>query len=369
MALDQHEIKESIETKLLAIKGEFLIGNSPERFRKALREALSTKVLCLCNMGVTSEDLIAFIIPFLNENPDILDLDLSNGTSRRDFNQIGDAGAIALARDTKLTRLRVSCNRIGAAGGTAIAHNPYVTTELDISRNDLGDEGAIALGVHSKASFLNVSYNNIGMAGGMAIARNPYLKTALNISWNKVGDDVAKALVEYSKVISLDISFAEISDEGGIALAGHPRLTRANVSDNHIGDPTAQAFALNPRITHLEARSNYIGNEGVLALANGASAENSALIWLRINKHVRGLNEASPGLLALAAVSAQRAPAFKKKNSVQAFAFLSGTHPRLGGDSSILTAFKQDKLFHKDLISEVFGFSEERVSAFKYWLR
>ncbi len=66
------------------------------------------------------------------------------------MNQIGDAGAIALAQAECLQRYRelvLRENQISDAGAIAIAHSPHVSQleYLDFWRNRVGDDGAIAL--------------------------------------------------------------------------------------------------------------------------------------------------------------------------------------------------------------------------------
>ncbi len=60
-----------------------------------------------------ASEVIQYIIPFLNHNNEVIDLDVLN-------NQIGDAGAAALADNQTLTILDVGNNPIGEMGRSAL---------------------------------------------------------------------------------------------------------------------------------------------------------------------------------------------------------------------------------------------------------
>jgi len=100
------------------------------------------------------------------------------------YNELGDAGAVALALSPHLTNLReldLSCNEIGDAGAEALAKSPHLTNlrELDLSSNELGDAGAAALALSphlTNLRVLNLEYNRIGDAGAAALKNSPYLR-------------------------------------------------------------------------------------------------------------------------------------------------------------------------------------------------
>ena len=72
--------------------------------------------------------------------------------------------------------------------------NPQLTRfVLDVSRNDIGDAGARALAENATITQLDVSANNIGDAGAQALAENVTIKQ-LNVSENEIGDAGAQAL-------------------------------------------------------------------------------------------------------------------------------------------------------------------------------
>jgi internalin A len=83
-------------------------------------------------------------------------------------NQIGDAGATALARMTGLTSLALKGNQIGDAGAEALARLTGLTS-LNLGRNQIGDAGATALARMTGLSSLVLGGNQIGDAGASAI--------------------------------------------------------------------------------------------------------------------------------------------------------------------------------------------------------
>ena len=105
----------------------------------------------------------------LHENdPSLRELYLS-------FNQIGDAGAHALAEalrtNTSLTRLVLGDNQIGPEGAVALAEaleRNTSLTELNLFGNRIGNAGAVALAIalrtNPSLTTLFLSYNQIGDA-------------------------------------------------------------------------------------------------------------------------------------------------------------------------------------------------------------
>lgn len=84
-------------------------------------------------------------------------------------------------------------------------------TKLDLSCNLIGDRGAIALATLSTISELDVESNNIGITGATALANGKFKK--LNLGMNRIGynsngditDDEKKALIEaFSANVNLE---------------------------------------------------------------------------------------------------------------------------------------------------------------------
>src|SRR6185312_1087633 len=115
------------------------------------------------------------LIDVLESNPSVNSLILS-------YNQIGDAGATALAKalesNSSLISLDLGSNQIGDAGATALAkalESNSSLTSLNLWSNQIGHAGATALAKALESNFsltsLNLSLNQIGDAGATALAK------------------------------------------------------------------------------------------------------------------------------------------------------------------------------------------------------
>ena len=120
------------------------------------------------------------------------------------YNDLGSAGAEALAKSPHLTNLRelnLSSNGIGEAGAKALAQSPHLTNlrELDLTANGIREAGARALAKSphlTNLRVLNLEYNKIGPAGAEALAQSPHLTNLreLNLRSNRIGKAGARAL-------------------------------------------------------------------------------------------------------------------------------------------------------------------------------
>lgn len=84
--------------------------------------------------------------------------------------QLGDEGAIIIAGSASphLITVRMIGQDIGDAGAIALAGNLSIVN-LDLSENHIGDAGAIALAGKANLASLDLSNNNIGDAGADAL--------------------------------------------------------------------------------------------------------------------------------------------------------------------------------------------------------
>jgi len=319
MFSEDKQDKENFAIELLAVQQASFIENSPENLRAAFQKALRTKKLSLQSLRITDQEVTQFIVPFLNITPDILQVDLSN-------NQIGPAGATAIAGNTTAIHWDLAGNRIGPAGATAIAGN---TTAIhwNLSFNQIGDPGAIAIAGNTTAIHWNLSDNQIGPAGATAIAGN-ITATHWDLSFNQIGDPGATAIAGNTTITDLNISANKISVSGAIAIAGNTRIAGLDIAHNHID---YNACALITAIT-----------------------KNRTLSTLTIDVDLVQLTQQS--LAALQAIPERRA--LEYNNRAQAFAFLSGTQKRLGAGAPILTAFSQHPLFDPNLMHVILGFQD-----------
>jgi len=236
-------------------------------------------------------------------------------------NEIGDAGAIALAAVLKenetLTSLKISMNKIGDAGAIALAaalkENKKLTS-LDLSANQIGIEGvkalAEALKKNKTLTNLNIYFSRIGDAGAAdiveALKANQTL-TSLGIANSNIGIEgviaLAAALKKNQTLTSLDISLNDIGDAGAKAVAEllitNKTLTSLNLSYNEIGiagAEIAEALKKNKTLTSLNIVGNEIGDAGAIALA-AALKENQTLTSLDIS-YSSGIGDAGAAGIA-----------------------------------------------------------------------
>ncbi|VTS01326.1 leucine-rich repeat-containing protein typical subtype : Leucine-rich repeat-containing protein typical subtype OS=Herpetosiphon aurantiacus (strain ATCC 23779 / DSM 785) GN=Haur_4051 PE=4 SV=1: LRR_6: LRR_6: LRR_6: LRR_6: LRR_6: LRR_6 [Gemmata massiliana] len=144
---------------------------------------------------------------------------------RVDLNQIGDAGAQSLAfmQADNLTELCLSWNNIGDAGAIALGESPRLVNlcNLALCRNQISAAGVTGLAASpqlSRIRILDLSGNSIGDAGAEALAHSNHLSelTNLNLSWCQISDIGAKILAEsprLARLKTLDIRCNQLSDE------------------------------------------------------------------------------------------------------------------------------------------------------------
>jgi len=195
-------------------------------------------------------------------------------------NQIGDAGAAALAQNTTLTSLDVSNNEIDAAGAAALAQNTTLTS-LGVCSNQIGDDGAAALAQNITLTSLDVSENQIGDAGAAALAQNTTL-TSLDVHENQIGDAGATALAQNTTLTSLEVSDNQIGDAGATALAQNTTLTSLNMYNNQIDaetDQHLQEVIANNRYQQQSRRDHFI--QTLVTLASDKANPHSQSLWHR----------------------------------------------------------------------------------------
>jgi len=86
-------------------------------------------------------------------------------------NNVGDAGAQALARNTTLRKLVLIGNHVGDAGAQALARNTTLT-DLWLGSNNVSDPGAEALAGNTTLLTLGLDNSNVGDAGAQPLVRN-----------------------------------------------------------------------------------------------------------------------------------------------------------------------------------------------------
>lgn len=102
--------------------------------RQSFKKALETKTLELNDLKITDDELLEWVMPFLNENPDIHDVCLVG-------NSISDKGAKALAETiTIIMTLNLGNNQIGIQGVRDLVRNNTIIS-LNLYGNPIKKEG------------------------------------------------------------------------------------------------------------------------------------------------------------------------------------------------------------------------------------
>jgi len=125
---------------------------------------LSECGLYLQMRGITDQDVIEVIIPYLIEHPKIFIVNLSS-------NNIGDIGAAALAK-MNISKLLIGGNKIGTQGAIALSQSTTLRT-LWIMENNIGDLGI-------KALISNTTINNLCVLNHGIDIHHPFHKAYIN---------------------------------------------------------------------------------------------------------------------------------------------------------------------------------------------
>ncbi|MBH25767.1 MAG: hypothetical protein CMH57_15275 [Myxococcales bacterium] len=213
----------------------------------------------------------------------VMDLDLAE-------NDLGEGGAVALARGgglARLERLNLRRNGVTAEGMKALARSPLLARikQLDLRGNHVGPEGAEALASLPEATLeeLDLSFNEIEDRGVAALAESPAMTrlVRLYLYRNHLLEAGARALARSSRLANLEVlqlGFNAVGDGGAAALARSEtlgRLISLGLAQNQIGTPGAMALAATPltqRLEKLDVHQNRIGPDGLKALADALKA-------------------------------------------------------------------------------------------------
>jgi Ran GTPase-activating protein (RanGAP) involved in mRNA processing and transport len=248
------------------------------------------------------------------------------------FNELGDAGAVELAKSAIWTRLRkldVSSNYMSMEGVKALCEAEHMSLfeVLNLSNNPLSHEEVARLitssvvmrelreldldGSHvhpdvmselltpghmPRLESLNLSRHKLAWEGLSALTSiSPMLRT-LNLSDAELDARGVRALINTPGVESLEqleLACNMLGDEGGEEVVRAPSLARMkhlDLSGNELGDHVVTALAERGAMGHLltlELTHNEIGDEGASALAR---SENLAQLEL-LNLHYNPLSE------------------------------------------------------------------------------
>ncbi|WAS97393.1 hypothetical protein [Nannocystis punicea] len=222
-----------------------------------------------------------------------------------DRNDVGPAGARALARATHLTQLRelrLRDNEIFEAGGHDLARATHFSglTKLDLRSCQVGTDGvrALAAATHLAGlrelwlggSFFDNNSNPCRDAGVFALAAASHLKglVTLDLQWSEVRLPGARALAaapQFADLRELWLGASHLGPLGAKAVAiGLPNLTLLDLYDNGIGAKGLRALVR--RLKHLrtlDLSHNDIGIDGVKAIADAESLAGLRQLWLAYN--------------------------------------------------------------------------------------
>ncbi|WP_434416785.1 hypothetical protein [Nannocystis pusilla] len=210
-----------------------------------------------------------------------------------DKNDVGPAGARALAEATHLTHLRelrLRDNEIFEEGGHALAGATQFAglTKLDLRSCQVGAEGvrALAAATHLAGlrelwlggSFFDRSSNPCRDEGVFALAAAGHLNRlhVLDLQWNEVRLAGARALAaapQFAGLRELWLGASHLGPRGAEAVAsGLPNLTLLDLYDNQIGPEGVRAIVEGlQHLRTLDLSHNAIGVEGVNAIGMAES--------------------------------------------------------------------------------------------------
>jgi Leucine-rich repeat (LRR) protein len=148
---------------------------APIKFKEAFEEAKKTHQLELYNKQIGDSELINFILPFLEANPEIKVLNVI-------CNNINIAGALALAKNNTLTELYLGNNNISEVGLQPLLANKTLQI-LCVNSNRITSHGVKYLHHNTTLKILDISNNLLEDLGALNISRNKTLET-LNVTFN-----------------------------------------------------------------------------------------------------------------------------------------------------------------------------------------
>jgi uncharacterized protein (TIGR02996 family) len=232
----------------------------PGALGEALRAGTFTKLrkLSAWSAGLTDADAAIIAKRF----PELRDIDIS-------LNQIGNAGAFALARSKSLKHLRnldlSSCDLTdgAAAGELIVSPKLEALTVLRLDRNGFGapDPGALAGRCRAPGLRVLLLNNNVMTAESTeALARCPavrglwYLSFAACQLTNAAVERFAR-FAQFDALAALDLAHNGFGPPGVKALAASPLLARAqwlDIMGNDPGETGAKALIKSPHLGKLK---------------------------------------------------------------------------------------------------------------------
>lgn len=181
-------------------------------------------------------------------------------------NLLGPGAGECLARNTTITSLNISQNKLGDEGVAALMQNNTTITDLDITNNDVFDTGIVASATcPSLKTFalmqLDDDYREASDVAVAAMARNT---TITKLYLRGYGELTQFVLLSNTTVNSLDLRGCGFRPGVGDALLRNTRIT--SLSLESIGDAEAKILAKQQSVADLHIYTLEMSEETALAL-------------------------------------------------------------------------------------------------------
>jgi hypothetical protein len=190
---------------------------------------------------------------------------------------LGDEGAIILAKNSTLTKLGVPLNNIKGKGIKALAQSKTIR-DLDVGKNFFDKESVEALARNKALTSLDI-WTIRGTDNMLESFRGNSTLTSLKVSLFSHED--AKILATLPNLTHLDISWGgAVGSKTARFLTESRSLRSLNIAGNSLIDEDIAVLAEYPALTSLDVRRNNIDQEGIRSLA-----KNMALVHLDISEN------------------------------------------------------------------------------------
>jgi Ran GTPase-activating protein (RanGAP) involved in mRNA processing and transport len=219
------------------------------------------------------------------------------------YNEIGDSGATEVVKNLQGTRVHtidLGYNRIGDSGAVKLAKNLQGTSvhTIDLSENEIGDSGAAELAKNLQGTSVHtivLSSNQIGAWGAAEFVKNLQGTSVhtIDLSRNQIGDSGAAELAKNLKgtiVHAIDLGGNQITASGAAEFAKNLQGTSVhtvNLWSNEIGDSGVAEFAKNLQETSVRTvnlNDNKIGDSGAAKFAKTLQGTDVQTIYLACNQ-------------------------------------------------------------------------------------
>jgi Leucine-rich repeat (LRR) protein len=234
------------------------------------------KSLCLSCLALTDDNIIKSLVPFLIENSQITNLDIS-------ANCISDVSVICIAKEFKMKKIKCVRNNIDSESVIALARNEHLTS-LDISETSLVNSSerriealqALASSTSLKELIIRNEYGKEDAPiddEGVEILASSKSLIRLTINGNNVSDKGAKAFVGNNIIRYLNIGNNPITDEGVGYLSLNTSLKSLimksiTLASNNIDDNGIEILSRKKNLQSLDITHNKVTDVGMLSLTN-----------------------------------------------------------------------------------------------------